>query len=91
MSFRKWDGGTKVKGIINIGSVESSKKFQQSPNLTQTQADEIFSQYIEKGGDGEIYKAFLKHEYKSPKFGVGQYECSDLDPKTGEELNFVEN
>jgi hypothetical protein len=39
--------------------------------------------------DRDLYNFYLSSEFKKrcPKFGVGDFECSDLDPKTGKKLN----
>lgn len=36
--------------------------------------------------DKDLYRSFLVQKFKSPKFGVGQYECADLNPETGERI-----
>lgn len=38
--------------------------------------------------DGELFNYYLSPDspIKHPKFGVGQYKCADLDPKTGKKV-----
>lgn len=87
ISFLKGGTDAMFEGIIDQTSAGLTYiATQQVFNLTQTQRNRILLLYVTKGGDCEIYKAFLTREAKFPKFGVGQYECADLDPKTGEKL-----
>jgi hypothetical protein len=41
--------------------------------------------------DKDKFRFFLSSDssVKFPKFGIGQYKCTDLDPETGKKLNFA--
>jgi len=92
MSSRKY-ASVRIKGIIgeHTDEIRDFVKSQKEINLTRKQLDALLSQYIENGEDHEIFKDFLKLQFKSPKFGIGQYKCADLNPKTGDKLSSVGN
>ncbi|MBO7537642.1 MAG: hypothetical protein J6T29_04865 [Alphaproteobacteria bacterium] len=53
--------------------------------------DMVFVSQMRDSGlfDEDLYNFYLSDEFKKrcPKFGIGDYKCKDLDPKTGEKLN----
>lgn len=46
--------------------------------LSPKQWDNLFSQYIEQDKECYLFKYFLTHKNKCPKFGVGQYGCTEI-------------
>ncbi len=57
-------------------------------NFKKKNTKEIFQKFFTKHGDHDLFRYYLAPDspIKYPKFGVGQYKCSDLDTKTGEKI-----
>ncbi len=53
----------------------------------------VFTSLIRKDGDFGLYQLYLDPNSpirkQFPRFGIGQYQCSDLDPETGEEIGEI--
>ena len=54
--------------------------------LSREELKEFFEEFIKQYGDMDLYNFYLypPESVKYPRFGVSQYQCSDLDPITGE-------
>ena len=75
------------------GDLECVRLSIKKNNLNRKESMAFFQNFFANYGDHDLFEYYLSPNspITYPKFGVGQYKCADLDPKTGKKLNSARN
>lgn len=67
------------------GDLECARLSIKKNNLNKSQSNAFFQNFFTNHGDHDLFEYYLSPNspIKYPEFGLGQYKCADLDPKTG--------
>jgi len=70
------------------GDLECARLSVKENKLDKKESQAFFQSFFSSNGDLDLFEYYLSPDspINYPEFGVGQYECADLDPETGEKL-----